>query len=360
MGGAHPSPRGRALKEDKSSNRKTNFDGFQNEAHNCLALPSMTVKPQCSSNGSPKTTCCQPKSVSPAKHPTIDAHAQTSISEEVNRDNAAGNSARELWQGDVPRTTMYTIPSSYATASHPLHPEQLAQFQYDTQRFSQSVPYYASSGIMGSAAPSADSIRAFNPAHNCSCGENCSCKFCAVHPYNATTLNSVQDLGRILEESFTQSPSKPKESCGSPIDVVDGLALFPGATSKFLGKTSSSAANTNFEPANQRLTSSSEHDTYTTSQDSHPIYSSSSYYTMEYPMQGEVPFLSCTNTNDSYICSDCTCVGCLTHSGHDGSLSLDPSSTEALHQSFPDSVPEHEAPDAAPAPVNPNSFSECC
>ena len=360
FGGAHTGPRGQGLKEDESSNRKTNFDGFHNEAHNNLTPRSVTLKPQYASNRSPKATCCQPKSVSPAEHPTIDAPAQTSVGEEINRANATGMSAGELWQGDVPRTTMYTIPSSYATASHPLHPEQLAQFQHDTQRFSQSVPYYASSGIIGSAAPSADSIRAFNPAHNCSCGENCSCKFCAVHPYNATTLHSVQDLGRILEESFSQSPSQPEDSYGSPIDVVDGHGLFQGATSMFLGNTSSSAANTSFEPASQQLTPSSEHETFTTSQDSHLIYSSSSYYTMEYPMQGEVPFLSCTNIGGSYICSDCTCVGCLTHCGHEGSFLLDPSSTEALHQSFPDSVPEHKAPDAAPAPVNPNSFSKCC
>ena len=242
------------------------------------------------------------------------------------------------WIPHLNQTTLYTIPPTYATASHPLNPSQLAQLQHSHTGFSQIVPQYAPSGLMGSAAPSAEGTMMFNPAHNCNCGDNCLCLGCAAHPYNATTRNHVQDLRQILENSHETNnpPSRPQTSYGNPANMIDVHSMTPGIVTH-IGDLPSPTRSESLQMAS--LTGASFHQSSNNSsptQSTFPMYSSSGYYTMEFPMEQEFPMMGCTDVSGSCQCgSDCACIGCLTHTGHDDNDSMNATNVqEQPSQSF--------------------------
>ena len=259
------------------------------------------------------------------------------------------------WIPHLNQTTLYTIPPTYATASHPLNPSQLAQLQHSHTGLSQMVPQYAPSGLMGSAAPSAEGTMTFNPAHNCNCGDNCLCLGCAAHPYNATTRNHVQDLGQILENSHETNnpPSRPQTSYGNPANMSDVHSMTPGIVTH-IGDLPSPTISESLQMAS--LAGASFHQSSNNSsptQGTFPMYSSSGYYTMEFPMMG------CTDVSGSCKCgSDCACIGCLTHTGHDDNDLLDSANAqEQPSQSFNQAiVPVSDTPTSASATPRPS----CC
>ena len=234
--------------------------------------------------------------------------------------------------------TIYTMPSTYATASHPLNPTQLDQLHQNPYAFSQTIPEYASYGLLGLAAPSAEGNIAFNPAHNCNCGDTCNCLGCAAHPYNTTTRNHVQNLGQILVSGAndTQVKSRPQSLYDDPFSpTIDIHNMISGIAPAPIGNIPSPPTSAQHEPYG---TPNSSTDTYhitsnnSGDQSGQSIYSSTAYYTMEFPMdQGEL-FLGCNDISGTCQCdSNCTCVGCLTHNGHTGDpLSFDTSPTKEL------------------------------
>ena len=253
------------------------------------------------------------------------------------------SSAPGNWSSYPERTTLYTLPPTYATARHPLNPTQLAYFQQNLDGFSQTVPYHAPYGVAGSAAPSADGGHMFNPVHNCNCGDGCNCLGCAAHPYNATTRHHVQDLGQILEDGYANHPlSRPQSSYGSPINMIDVHNMLLGGALANNDLATSAALQSGLPP--------------------YPVYSSSSYYTMEFPMDHGGLFSSCTDTTGSCQCgSDCACIGCLTHTGHDGDSFLDHTATQAVLEQ-PANLGNSQSPgeDMSPAPEPTPSRSSCC
>ena len=265
------------------------------------------------------------------------------------------------WIPHLDQTTLYTLPPTYATASHPLNPLQLAQLQHSHSGFSQMVPQYAPSGLMGSAAPSADGSMIFNPAHNCNCGDNCLCLGCAAHPYNATTRHHVQDLRQILENSHetTGSSSRPQSSYGSPINMIDVHRMTPGTMGNIKGDLPSPARSDSFQMSS--LTGSNFHqpsDNSSPTQATFPVFSSSGYYTMEFPMEQDFS-MGCTDVSGSCKCgSDCACIGCLTHTGHDGNTLTD----RMTEQEQPDQAfdPVNTPTSDPPTPVSATPHSSCC
>lgn len=265
------------------------------------------------------------------------------------------------------RTTLYNLPPTYATASHPLNPTQLARFQQNLDGFSQTVPYHAPYGVTGSAAPSADGSNVFNPLHNCNCGDGCNCLGCAAHPYNATTRHHVQDLGQILEDGYANHPlSRPQSSYGSPINMIDVHTMLSGGASTNNEYFSSPATRNPQElaatPTNDSVDGLATLANLQSSLPSSPVYSSSSYYTMEFPMDSGGLYSACTDTSRSCQCgSNCACIGCLTHTGHDGDSFLDSTAIQqVLHQqpNLGSSYSLGVDMSAAPAPTP--SRSSCC
>lgn len=152
--------------------------------------------------------------------------------------------------------------------------------------------------------------------HDCSCGETCQCLGCASHPYNETTTQHVQKMGFLMSideetEQLKQSTFFGPES--SPLNMS------PNGTTQ----TTSFADNTMLPSNFDRNLSPSN--TFATDQFMQP----SEYYTLEY----SVGLSLCSNISGTCQCgNDCTCVGCLTHDGHNGVALQQPSPNEQHRQ----------------------------
>lgn len=227
---------------------------------------------------------------------------------------------------DTSQTTLYTFPPSYATATHPLTPQQLAFLHQNSHLYAQTVPQHAPYGIIGQVAPPAEATTNLPPAHNCNCGAGCECLGCAAHPFNATTRSHVQSLGAIIARGEHDSLS----STHSPPNYdVPPDPLFPIHN---LGPVLPHCYNSNVSP-NPSTSTLSAHLSAATISASDPWSSppsngvgeqqvpflSSEYYTMEFPMDAPGLTASCADVSGSCQCGDdCACIGCLTHTGHNG------------------------------------------
>lgn len=225
----------------------------------------------------------------------------------------------------IPQTTVYSMPATYATAEHPLTARQQEYFQRNAHVYSQQVPHYAPMGVIGSAAPPAEGTDILSLSHNCTCGPSCQCVFCVAHPYNEPTRDRVQSLAHLLSDEGDYGPKSPlRTSFSSPFH----------STASSSGMTSTSHRmhiEEILHPSNlpqPRAFSSAEYggQVYaglpngSLAEAQQPAVASSGYLTMAYeydPMQLD----RCTDATGTCRCGDsCTCVGCLTHSGHDGDI----------------------------------------
>ncbi|PYI06877.1 hypothetical protein BO78DRAFT_460902 [Aspergillus sclerotiicarbonarius CBS 121057] len=168
-------------------------------------------------------------------------------------------------------------------------------------------------------------------AHDCSCGDGCQCLGCASHPFNNTTRQHVQEMGLLVSlnddeqnldrlNTHTSPPLQgqlsdftslqyPYSNFGHPIgDSAQPIAMHSYAQqSTNSGHVNSGYSSPPAEYLGEQLMEPSE------------------YYTLEYPVG--LPS-ACTDTTGSCQCgNDCICVGCLTHSGHNG-IALEPTMAE--------------------------------
>ncbi|KAJ5351369.1 hypothetical protein N7452_000343 [Penicillium brevicompactum] len=173
------------------------------------------------------------------------------------------------------------------------------------------------------AAPGGD------PCHDCSCGEDCQCLGCAAHPFNTTTRKHVQEMGAMITLNGDERRAdtiNPYQS--SPFQGAAPSGAFPYyvQSTPHLDHGFQSNPYNGYSDPNSALPSgyssplaSSNH------QINQQLMHPSEYYTLEYPVG--LPS-ACSDVTGSCQCgSDCSCVGCLTHSGHSG-FSLDMSVPE--------------------------------
>ncbi|RAL07167.1 putative copper-activated transcription factor GRISEA [Aspergillus homomorphus CBS 101889] len=171
--------------------------------------------------------------------------------------------------------------------------------------------------ISSSAANDNDTI------HECHCGDNCQCLGCASHPFNNTTRQHVREMGLLValddEESGIESPSSRQNS-----PLLGQQSMFTPLHLSFTGFSHPSdnvVQPLGTHPFNdQSVTPGNMSGGYTTPSTnyitSQHMMEPSEYYTLEYPVG--LPS-ACSNITGSCQCgNDCTCEGCLTHSGHNG------------------------------------------
>ncbi|OJD16432.1 hypothetical protein AJ78_03419 [Emergomyces pasteurianus Ep9510] len=171
-----------------------------------------------------------------------------------------------------------------------------------------------------------------NDSHpnNCDCGDSCQCLGCASHPFNSTTRQHIQQMGFLMTSAgndqgsesncHTRRPSFDSPPTSADFDCEDGWPSNnqfhspgqahwngPRCSVAALDKPGSSAtAPAVYDPNQGQM-----------------LMQPAAYYELEYP----VGLLDhCTNTTGTCKCgANCSCVGCLTHNGHDGiSLELSP------------------------------------
>lgn len=148
----------------------------------------------------------------------------------------------------------------------------------------------------------------------CQCGDDCQCLGCAAHPFNNTTRERVQEMGVLMIDRQETTPNGWSQT-------------YPGGY---------------FTPANNGVPQHAYQPTPYTDQpyasphppvvngfsrplapDAQPgdgLMHPAEYHTLEYPVG-----ISCSDVTGSCQCgSDCSCIGCLTHTGHNGVLAKTP------------------------------------
>jgi hypothetical protein len=186
-------------------------------------------------------------------------------------------------------------------------------------------------------------------SHECSCGEDCQCLGCASHPFNSTTRQHVQEMGYMMsineddENSDSTNPfMKPMSPPLYATHTLPNTRPPYQATQSFIDNT---AATSNFDSV------LSPDASFT----AEGLMQPSEYYTLTYPVG--LPNL-CSNVTGTCQCgSDCSCIGCLTHSGHNG-VALEHAPAEngqAYHE--PISYVPHQRFDYAVIPRSLDEFS---
>lgn len=156
--------------------------------------------------------------------------------------------------------------------------------------------------------------------HDCKCGDDCQCLGCAAHPFNNTTRQHVQEMGVMMTfngEEHTpeaiakayQSPPYHGSSAPTPLNfyMQQAPSMDQGAHQNSFGPYTdpNSGMPSGFSPPLAGRLHMNQ-----------PLMHPSEYYTLEYPVG--IPS-ACSDITGSCQCgNDCSCVGCLTHSGHNG------------------------------------------
>lgn len=192
---------------------------------------------------------------------------------------------------------------------------------HDSQHFSQQV----SGGRLKSAArPAVESHIMDGGLHRvdpkCNCGPGCQCVYCSIHPYNEPTRERVRELASIIATDSDSGPeSRPQSQYGD--HFIDSLGMYPVMQHGLLPQNGLLTASSNMQETLSQP--SSQPDIFLGNMNklaTSPAVpasnedSDNSFQTMEYPMR---PW--CDNQTGTCMCGDdCDCLGCLTHSGHNG------------------------------------------
>lgn len=222
----------------------------------------------------------------------------------------------------VPQTTVYRMPATYATAENPLTARQQEYFQRNSHVYTQQVPHYAPLGVIGSAAPPAEADEILSLAHNCTCGPTCQCIFCVAHPYNGPTRDRVQCLADLLSDDGVYSPETHLSPYGSPFHSPADASNIPSTNHRMhiedILHPSDLPQSREFSSSGYGSGGHSAIPNGSLAEAAQPAISSSGYLTMEYEF-ASIPYERCMDSTGTCRCRDaCDCVGCLTHSGHDG------------------------------------------
>lgn len=211
---------------------------------------------------------------------------------------------------------VYNMPPTYATAENPLTQSQQAFFQQHGYMHSPPASYYSHPrGI----APSAVSPPPSGVIHRCTCGPSCQCFFCMAHPYNSTTRDRVQTLAHLLPDDTEYSPKSPLQSSFFH-SIDDSTTAVPGTNVMHINGILQSSDVTQSGPFDRPSFNNGTYEAMPIESGSRSPQSaiSSGYLTMEYRYD-PIELGGCTDSTGTCRCGDdCTCVGCFTHSGHDG------------------------------------------
>ncbi|PYH99645.1 hypothetical protein BO71DRAFT_437237 [Aspergillus ellipticus CBS 707.79] len=176
--------------------------------------------------------------------------------------------------------------------------------------------------------------------HDCSCGDGCQCLGCASHPFNNTTRQHVQEMGRLVTLNDDEQKTEGLNSHrNSPLQGQHSIVTqLPYQYTNFAHPVDHGVQPIGMHSyVEQSPTLGNVNSGYTSPPadyilDQH-LMVPSEYHTLEYPVG--LPSACADTTGNCQCGNDCTCVGCLTHSGHTG-LGLEPTmETSWSHMDFP-------------------------
>ena len=153
----------------------------------------------------------------------------------------------------------------------------------------------------------------------CSCGPDCSCLMCPLHPYTEATFEHVNYLRSILEEDSAENQSMALQALDPYVGSIDihGISqnlynAFPnGVQSPTFPLTDSHTQNTNGSTAGAVTPVAASAGNGPLTILPGPL-DSSHYLTFAFPYAQAAN--SCSDPSGKCMCDEgCTCVGCLTH-----------------------------------------------
>ncbi|KAJ5727924.1 hypothetical protein N7493_005744 [Penicillium malachiteum] len=234
------------------------------------------------------------------------------------------------WQNSMPSTQASYMPS-FGIHEHQSSPYFQNMDSYSANASSAQYPNLMN-GLGISQAPIASfSSVAHNgyahtttpvgdPCHDCKCGDECQCLGCAAHPFNNTTRQHVQEMGVMM--TFDDDEHSPDGMARSYQPHSYPSTTAPTPLNFFMQQTPSmdnAMHHNSFDPysnPNSAMPSGYSSPLPAGHQLNQQLMHPSEYYTLEYPVG--IPS-ACSDVTGSCQCgNDCSCVGCLTHSGHNG------------------------------------------
>lgn len=222
--------------------------------------------------------------------PNTDFTSQNNTYTTVNMKSSYDTNQQQSNQASMPRT-FHNMDAQYQAniSGPPMHQFYLNTASYP---FDMSLPFVDDSN------------------HDCSCGDSCQCLGCASHPYNETTRQHVQEMGYMM----TVNEDEEKSGTSSPFTGLNSPPAMPSnvpSNRNNLARTNTQPPFTDDSTLPSTFDNTINSPTYANNQFMQP----SEYYTIEYP----VGLHLCSDITGTCQCgNDCNCVGCITHSGHDG------------------------------------------
>ncbi|KAJ5097139.1 hypothetical protein N7456_007860 [Penicillium angulare] len=277
---------------------------------------------------------------------------------------------------NMPYTNVPSSQSSWQNSMHSTQNPYMQSFgmqesrlpQFYPDNYSTNLPAAQYSNLMNGLGIAQNSMGTFpNAAQNgyasvptstpagdscydCKCGDECQCLGCAAHPFNNTTRQHVQEMGVMMtfdDDEHTpdsighsyQTPSFPATTTPTPMNFY--MQQAPPSMDRGIPQNSFDPYSDPNSAIPSGYSSPIPGGHHLNQQLMHP----SEYYTIEYPVG--IPS-ACSDVTGSCQCgNDCSCVGCLTHSGHNG-VPLE----DDLPETHATNVPEHHVLSHGHAPSN--------
>ena len=208
-----------------------------------------------------------------------------------------------------------------ADSAHPMTMAQQSHHERSDYHYSESSDSYS---IISPGVPSAE-LNALTSSHNCLCGPNCDCPFCAAHPYNDATRARVQDLNNIIAMDnhwACNHSSRPQSGYGDAprngTNIESGMGQgYPPLNEDSLPSATFGSTNTPIQDHALQPTFNEEGSVDNGNHSrgfSHPTMRNSGYFTIEYSeySNGTEAVETCTCGNDG------RCDRCIAHQGHNG------------------------------------------
>ena len=192
---------------------------------------------------------------------------------------------------------------------------------HDSQQFTQQAP----EGGVEPVAHAAEANHIIDGVLHradpkCNCGPGCQCVYCSIHPYNEPTRERVRELASIIATDSDLGPeSRPQSQYGE--QFMDLPGMYPLMQQGLHSQNGVLAAGSDLQERLSHPTSQS--DIFLGSMNklpTSPIVSTSNdasdnrFQRMEFSAS---PWCH----DESGTCmfgDDCDCIGCVTHSGHNG------------------------------------------
>ena len=291
----------------------------------CIQKPQ---QPPVASNGG--GSCCGQKPNAPATTESLPNAEQQKTQRSTMWDGESylRNSAPPTWQ-TIMDSAQSPFMQSFGMHDHQSqavymddHPPGLSSASYSNMMNGLGI----SQSNMSSITTNSSHNHTYAPAplsgdacHDCKCGDECQCLGCAAHPFNNTTRQHVQEMGVMMTfDGEEHSPEVVASAFQSPFHgsaATTPMNLFIPQTPSLNHGLHGNSFDQYSDPSSTMPSGYSSPLTagYQLNQQlMHP----SEYYTLEYPVG--LPS-ACSDVTGSCQCgNDCSCVGCLTHSGHNG------------------------------------------